>query len=115
MKIMKISVEPEIFLSLSGCSVEKAPNRHFTASLSGYVSEEEEKKILRHGIEEISILGILEDASQVVLFKGMIADAIPGADQIPDNPCGFLHRTFGSEKKEEGISGAESDIPANCG
>ncbi len=75
MKIMKISVEPEIFLSLSGCSVEKAPNRHFTASLSGYVSEEEEKKILRHGIEEISILGILEDASQVVLFKGMIADA----------------------------------------
>ncbi len=45
MKIMKISVEPEIFLSLSGCSVEKAPNRHFTASLSGYVSEEEEKKM----------------------------------------------------------------------
>ena len=108
MKIMKISVEPEIFLSLSGCSVEKAPNRHFTASLSGYVSEEEEKKILRHGIEEISILGILEDDCGCQC-------AIPGADQIPDNPCGFLHRTFGSEKKEEGISGTESDISANCG
>lgn len=72
MKVVGLKVRPVNFKTLLSCNIGKNINDHFTASITGYVSEEEADKVLKSGQNaNISISAVMEDNTEVLLFQGM--------------------------------------------
>ncbi|MDW2798281.1 contractile injection system protein, VgrG/Pvc8 family [Clostridium boliviensis] len=72
MKVVGLKVKPVNFKTLLSCNIGKNINDHFTASITGYVSEEEADKVLKNGQNaNISISAVMEDNTEVLLFQGM--------------------------------------------
>lgn len=72
MKAVGLKVKPVNFKTLLSCNIGKNINDHFTASITGYVSEEEADKVLKSGQNaNISISAVMEDNTEVLVFQGM--------------------------------------------
>ena len=72
MKVVGLKIKPVNFKTLLSCNICKNINDHFTASITGYVSEEEADKVLKNGQNaNISISAVMEDNTEVLLFQGI--------------------------------------------
>lgn len=72
MKVVGLKIKPVNFKTLLSCNIGKNINDHFTASITGYVSEEEADKVLKNGQNaNISISAVMEDNTEVLLFQGI--------------------------------------------
>ena len=75
MKVVGLKIKPVNFKTLLSCNIGKNINDHFTASITGYVSEEEADKVLKNGQNaNISISAVMEDNTEVLLFQGIRAN-----------------------------------------
>lgn len=72
MKVVGLKIKPVNFKTLLSCNIGKNINDHFTASITGYVSEEEADKVLKNGQNaNLSISAVMEDNTEVLLFQGI--------------------------------------------
>lgn len=74
MKAVGIEAAPICFKSILACTVGKKINGHFVASITGYVSEEEEKKAMDNDNKPVSIFVSLENGASALMFQGMKTD-----------------------------------------
>lgn len=77
MKAINIAVEPFQLLHITECMIHKTVNEHFTAVVSGYITSEEEERIMTTSLNgNFGIKAQDEDEMWFSVFKGYVRDII---------------------------------------